>query len=1597
MAFRLGPEEEQSILKGMRVESQRKATIESQVNPQTAQNISEIRQKYPWLPPGVILAAAKGDVSEELLATMAASIAIMANDDPEKANGKKKGNWLSNGFKAVTRPVFAGFDTAYELLQNAVSKTPIPAAAEYVGAKVQGATGQLEGGYGAGIPSATQVFSSVEDRKGEGGWTDFIGSTTLASLIRNWDEQGSGYFVSENIRQEQAERARKFRGTTQGGHAWTIGRGGAGMVFTEDSYAYNLMSGVIDGYVAIKLPVAPGAKLALKGVSELASADDAGEFLQQAGRVADTLQGKGQVLKISDMTGEDLKEARRLAGLVGDTVDATEANRFFGTRAGRRLVQRLVAAESVDDVWKLLNRNVYADTVKRLRDAKTESEVQEVLTDVLGKPQVGLSTTKGAKGVRAFSISNARRLKIMESLDTKVGLKIKRGLGYTPGKMIDMSSSNPADVRRTLQQIDNWAKNTLVPEEARRALLDEGLDVMIGENSTPTARRAFKEKFENVTIRSLIDNGYTNQAAAEVIFAGHRSRMQKIRQWALGPDGVPDDAGLAKNVARVDGEEVTDVAFGGAMLSSELADVIIDMPDPRQVRAISNRFNWGWRKKPNIKGNLRDLPSEQIIKLAETGELRLPFAVMNFIQEQLFRRIVLMTGGYSVRNLTEAQIRIALSSQGIDGGFIHPLSWIGWVTHRKGGYDILGNKFDVTAETVQANMKTFREAVQAENFVDFSDPAETFRRGKRLGVFEEVDRLDPEDAERVIEAHGDQLGLLNADPVARRIAAGASDDEIITFLRTDPEGKDWFAGQQDYHINGRPTYSSRTGRRLGTDQIDLEIEDNLRKHIQEIRNRVDYHTGDDSRLRDVIAGGLLPEETLAVGDVRLAERRLGATLTKADEGQEVVLETMIPGSNVAGTRRVRVISVDEDTGEAVVRPFAFVTGRGEVTRDLNKLLEDDSVFYNNKLVQYLPHEIRVPKTGSAGRSMTDAWDDTTDRIFGFLYGKPSRYLDRSPIFRQFYYQTAIDQLLPALNSADVARLHANIVEAAAKTGVKPENYLGDGARWKRIEDAKDGKIPLKGSLTLEQVDDYAKGQALDDLKGLLYDATTRRNAVDAARVVFPFINAFAEFYKSVGRAYSMKTMTGIPLPNPASFRKTQLVVEGGRDGDPDKDGRGFFFTDPVTGEWSFMYPGSTLLTKAATGVAAGLTAPVSGALQGVDLGQDSMFGLKVNPGLGPFANMAASALFKVIPDSDFKAAAEKFLMPYGGTEISAETGGAAGVFKPLVPAWANKVISVLDSETSTTAFANNLFQTKQALLASGKYDANNPEDMRDLDADANFKAKFLTVMQAAGQFLGPSRPTPEFKIKAMDGDVYMNQAIADYRRWSEEDPDSALLRLLDTYGEDFWALAARKTTAEPFEAIDATREFAGWESGNKAFVKQFPTVAGYFAPVGTEFDYFVYSDQLGRLRRRMSNLESFNRAQAYSVQAQMRLAQRLVGDNPTTEVEEELARYRAALEKEYPGSKQVPFDPTKLQDQIAQLEQAAKMPEMNGNPIAEGTRIYLQQRASIMAAVEASGKSIKNKDNVDARNALRGIATIVISEYPDFQRLWDRVLSRELD
>jgi hypothetical protein len=492
-----------------------------------------------------------------------------------------------------------------------------------------------------------------------------------------------------------------------------------------------------------------------------------------------------------------------------------------------------------------------------------------------------------------------------------------------------------------------------------------------------------------------------------------------------------------------------------------------------------------------------------------------------------------------------------------------------------------------------------------------------------------------------------------------------------------------------------------------------------------------------------------------------------------------------------------------------VRFFAFKNG--EATKPLEDLLSRPNILQDQSLAQTLSHETRVAeKLGKRG--FKEEYDSMFDKFFAFIHGKPSAYLEKHPAFKQRYYTWAVDEMITSLSPAELDKMIQRIEDAAKIAKVSPSDWVGDktefaevvnrlfktskpavGDRWERILELQKNPKKLKGTLTLEEVDEFAKGQALDDLAKMTYDATERNNLTDVSRFILPFGQAQLEFFRRLGRIYTVETGI-LPLPNLNAMRKTQLLIEGGREADPDGDGRGIFYTDPGTGEWVVDYPFTgpfthllTSMVSGGPGVRSTLQAPIKGALMGLD----------VRPGLGPVAQIAVSAFAPDIPQLDaFKAA----VLPYGEVDLAGNKGLGGSVVDAFTPAWFKKIQSAfIDSPESMTTYGNTYFEVYQALSTTGEYDLKTPAGMDRLYQDAKNQAKALTILRGIGQYLGPSRPTNKFQVETLQGDVMVNVLSQELRTMQLEDYDSAIPRFLDIYGEDVFTYYQAKP--KPFMAV----------------------------------------------------------------------------------------------------------------------------------------------------------------------------------------------------
>ena len=1574
MVFRESYEADNIIKETLSVENTKRKQITATATPQLAQRTSEIQKNYPGLAPGVKLAMAKAGFTNEQIekiypgATKAMTIDV-AKEKPKKSWFERN---IEDKAKTVSRYAFATLNYPLDFVQG-------------------------------GLAQITDSDDSVA------GWNI---QTDLGSLIANDTEAGDGWFMGGKARELQAERAKRYRGLV-GTHAWTLGRGLASVVSRPDTMAFNLMSGAIDGALAVALPTVPGAKQARAAIESAEAAGKGGvvvkgavEAMERVGRASATIR--------PSKVGIDEIEAARYNILVGNEIDFKEANRWFGTAPARRLIERTAETDNFADVWDMWGRKITPELANNLAKESDPNLIKLMLVDKLGQAE-GLVNAKNLRGGNKTYVSLARRDKWINTIP--LSDKVSRAYANMPQRNFNlMKAESPADQVRHLDTIDRMMKLALVDRDTQKNVLSRAGKLIVEKD--PVQIQKFVEDFDDVIRRSstgakvvgegvykaddLIDPrvagrkqfkvgqriktkagevGYVKLIddagdisvdivsekvhgdIVDAVFDSYKKFIEDSKDMAVDDFGRPEDFGFFNKVNGVKDPVANDITFAGAGLVSELARQDYFIPDVRQIRRLtaSKSLNWVVAKQ----GKLAD---PNIAELAKAGQLRLPLSALVTLQEEIWRPLVTATMGNHFRNTLDSQMSIALSHRNVSSILRHPFEYLSLLRGDLKIADIFGRNFDapVTANDLSAAQEGFKFATTEAVSSRYKDPVQKWRAMERLGVFRQRTRYQDNIAD-VVRGHGDELGKLNANWATRVLAGGKSKEEVFNLIKEgDKDAVKWFEDMKSLYSTGRDTYN-RTTKQWSKFKVDLNNDNNLRLLLDEQSERLLRATGEgDLELLDIVAakGGLATaERTIGISSVTRGEVEIGARIEYRTKSGRIAMG--------------EVAALGDNAGEVVIRPYAFI--EGEMTPDLRRILESDRIYKNPKMPQKVVEEIRNPNTPQA-KGAIDSMNRIVESFHGYLYNQPIGKLERSPVFKELYYNW-VDKLADSMDQESIKKVMDAIRERAALGQTKPERITGEQV-WNKLLDLESGKRKAYGTINAEELSAFASGQAIDEMQKMFYNAVDRRNGVDAMRLISPFAAQWAEFIGRAGRLAFTPTNLGPIryLPDVNVMRKGQLIVEGATQADPDGNGRGMVYKDPTTGEMLFTIPFSGAATKFLTGV----ESPINARVKGVAMG------FEYQPGVGPMATMALSKWLPDKPSTDF---IRSFLLPYGPK---------TDVVDALVPGYAKKIIDGLSGSEGNVMFMNVYTETMQALAASGKYDASNDEDRERLLNDAKKKAQILFVLRGISQFTGPAAGTFDqtIKIATQKGeiDVYASQLASVYREMQQNDYDTAVISFIEAFGEDAFIYMGNKTKSL-YGGLDASKKFGDFERENKSLFRQHKETAGYFGPIDTEFDFTVYTRQLASGKRvPLTPEETLAAAESTIGIAFYRSMREKFPKSMTEEQREYMSQYREALKTRFKGYADMKFDPNKLPRQLDDLFTAAKKTSLDGNPVAEGVRFYAEMRDRVLAQASARGREGLAADDVeDLRIYLSEYADAITEKYPEFARVYDRLLSQEVE
>jgi hypothetical protein len=1511
--------------------------------PELSARVGQIYSQSPWMTPGQVLSLAKGNASPQAveLASQAQAKRVPALLDPNKPDDK--GFFERNIFdkiKETTRWSFAALDTVKDLSQNV----------------------------------ASQVFNP-NDPAGFDGWFQ---STSLGTMLSDSEQAGEGFFLGGKAAEKQAERARRVRGTINGS-AWTIGRGAASVVFTPGSKAYGIASGLLDAVVAVGSdPTFLGGKAyaGAKGFGSLAELKSAQAAIQGV-RSAEELSAVQKLLKATARADAGLTDAESLV------VDSSKFLKFWQTDTrARRLVSNL-GDPANNDAFSIFrdtfNGKIDIPTAKRLAAAKNENEVLSVIADVTNRlddanPNLlptDIRQLPGAKfgafqKQRSGLYNSFRHNKLFTTMPEQVVIagtdldNAKAVLNY--GRFLDTIGTGKAGVA--------FSQTT-----EGRTLLNKIMDAY--ESGAAASIKQVDEVFDE-TVKVLLKQEGATEEQIKNLFKNVKQAGEETRAYFVNAAGRPEDGGFVAALLDSGQADLTDFAdLDPAYLRSmklngpgsvlELMDRTRILPDVREVRRIS--------------GN-------RMMKRALTrrgGDQRAAVAYSEYLQNKVWKPLTLATGGYIMRNMVDAQVRIA--TIGKEGFFNHPIRYMQWVMARKAPETITGRNFD---EIMKAAVDDISRDETLDPFVEvmtdglkrnLEDPLAIHAHAVKNGAYELVTKQGNRD--RWFLGLGEEYAQIAKDGVMNAWAKGVPINEMIDYLRGTPKGKEYLRQFERYLKTGVTIVDNNGNQRVLKVK---EVNDNvLKAWIEKLAgSRVELKTGGDPDLKLAIGHRRVPfgptqsidSNSIALTDIVDGPRELGrGTVFRAgvDADGNDIFYLVTDAKSITGTKSSVIPEFDEaDQLSLTIRRVSnndiidTPEGRAEFAefvKSRNTVIEGD------KTLRQLPGTVKIAQRGIGVRepnAAEKALDRFTDWFFVGVYGKASQTFEKSPVFRQFYYEQ-ISKNVDLLSKDEAVKLLKYIDDSATRNGISVENYVGGKKTLARINKLAE---TASGEGTIKELDDFAQLVALNSTKEALYNASSRNNLEDIMRILIPF-----------GVAYREVTGTYLRLlaEDPTRIRKAQLIYSGAENFDPDNDGQGFFYKDPTTGENVFNFPFSGELTKLLTGV----EAPLQGGVKRLSLG------LQVIPSLGPVGQIAASEL---IPDSPKFDDVVGILLPYGRGSFNA------------MPSWAGKIKSALRDDPSKleSIYANTYVDTLRALSVSGDYDLDDEQSKANLMADAKSKAKVLTALRGFAQFVGPTAPSLEYVVKTKSGDVYASAMVQEFYRLQNQNYDTAVSEFIKLFGDDAVLYLSSKSKSVA-GGLEASEQFGDWERDNENLLEQFPSVAGFLAPGGDDFSFEVWDRQLRKGRReRLSDVDIIKQAQYRMGSAIYRSYRTQVGAYPTSEQRAWLGNIRKEINKRYAGFPVTPvFTVGEFESKMSELRTMIQLPQLENNGVAKSIATYLDYRDKAVQQYVSAGGAEGGFDTAKKAEPLRdylvSIGQALIQQNPDFARIWDRELSSEVD
>jgi len=615
--FEFTPDEEESLWSGFESAAARASSFSPMLSPQLANEMGRIGSRYPLADAGVSLstaqAVASGLITPEqadrvVESSLEIQIADNITDIQENRPWWKRGSgWVYDRFKTGVKWAAAGAEFVPQLVVNAGSRIY---AAPFLERGIE------EAGF---YEHPTNGFFN--------GW---FSSTDLGALMSGKDS-GTGFFIGEAAREFQQQQVLAYRGGFKMADGtvlpFTYGRTAAGIFYRPEDRGYQIVSGVTDLALALAVPSIPGSKAIAKagrgataslaaraGVDEASALRNTTVTLRRYAGITRGPDGVIDLEKFQSYLGSN--EGAGLLDHIANNVSTFQSALFEFSGALPATTLREFARETdPEKIKQLLIDNVGLVGVDGKKGITTISE--------LPKPSLRqrwdfLSPWKenAAVGDQSFDLATeAKKIKQSGKEPRAIGRELRRLRAKAlRDDSVQLVFDDEIATTESLRNLTAYMDMLRVSQSKQDEILNQVLDFAVdpvGGNVRDVVRSLKTMTADAVVSTKQIRMGgwseAANREAIDILYDHYNRNADSLFSAAdldalpielmdadnivAGMDmtGIPANKFLAVNAA--DGtSKMVDAPNNTAMLMTEEMRRVISLPNARELRRATSRF-----------------------------------------------------------------------------------------------------------------------------------------------------------------------------------------------------------------------------------------------------------------------------------------------------------------------------------------------------------------------------------------------------------------------------------------------------------------------------------------------------------------------------------------------------------------------------------------------------------------------------------------------------------------------------------------------------------------------------------------------------------------------------------------------------------------------------------------------------------------------------------------------------------------------------------------------------------------------------------------------------------------------------------------------